>query len=80
MLKSILAYGYTVGSILAPCLISYLEYRNSTTTFNTLVSLTAFKPNHLIFLNGFLVAIYQSTNLLIYIFFNDIRIIETQVR
>jgi hypothetical protein len=46
------------------------------TVFSTLVNLTSHKLNLLIFFNAIIVVLVQFSNLLIWIFFGDIRIIE----
>ena len=70
---------YSVGSFLVPVYIVLDAVAKHKTAFNTLVNLTSFKLNLLIFFNGIMMMLIQFSNLLIWIFFGDIRIIEQKV-
>jgi len=70
---------YTVASFLVPVYIVMDALVKHKTAFNTLVNLTSFKLNLLIFFNGIVMLLIQFSNLLIWIFFGDIRIIEQKV-
>ena len=67
---------YTVASMLIPLYIVQTAVSENKTMFSTLVTLTSYKLNLLIFFNAILVVLVQFSNLLIWIFFGDIRIIE----
>ena len=67
---------YSVVSLLIPVWIVTKAVRENKTAFSTLVDLTSFKLNLLIFLNAAIVLLVQLSNLLVWIFFGDIRIIE----
>ena len=71
---------YSVASFLVPVYIVVDALAQHKTAFNTLVNLTSFKLNLLIFFNGIMMMLVQFSNLLIWIFFGDIRIIEQKVR
>jgi len=63
-------------SLIIPFMIVTDAVKSHETVFGTLVYLTSQKVNLLIFFNGVVVVILLFTNLLIWIFFGDIRIIE----
>jgi hypothetical protein len=70
---------YSVASFFVPVYIVVDALAQHKTAFNTLVNLTSFKLNLLIFFNGIMMMLIQFSNLLIWIFFGDIRIIEQKV-
>ena len=67
---------YSLTSLLVPIWIVVSAVAEHKTMFSTLVNLTSFKLNLLIFFNGIVVLLMQFSNFLIWIFFGDIRIIE----
>ena len=67
---------YTVVSLAIPIWIVTKAIQENKTAFSTLVELTSFKLNLLIFMNAVIVLLVQFSNLLVWIFFGDIRIIE----
>jgi len=67
---------YSLASLLVPIWIVGNAVAEHKTMFGTLVNLTSFKLNLLIFFNGIVVLLMQFSNFLIWIFFGDIRIIE----
>ena len=70
--------GYTIASVLVAAYLIYAAVQEHKTTFARLVSLTSQKLNLLIFLNAIVVVLVQFSNLLISLFFGDIRIIESR--
>ena len=67
---------YTIVSVVTPLWIVATTFNQHKTIFGTLVSLTSFKLNLLLFFNMVVVLLVQFSNLLIMVFFGDIRIIE----
>ena len=70
---------YSAASLIVPIWIVAVAISEHKTTFSTLVDLTSFKLNLLIFFNGVMVLFILFSNFLTWIFFGDIRIIEQKV-
>lgn len=69
---------YTALSTFAAAYLVYSACRDHKTVFAILVSLTSYKLNLLIFFNFLVVLLLQFSNLLVLMFFGDIRIIESR--
>lgn len=67
---------YSAVSLIVPVWIVAVAVSEHKTTFSTLVDLTSFKLNLLIFFNGVMVLLILFSNFLTWLFFGDIRIIE----
>ena len=67
---------YTIVSVATPAVIVYQAFNQHKTMFSTLVALTSSKLNLLLLFNFLLVLLIQFSNLVIWIFFGEIRIIE----
>lgn len=70
---------YSAASLLVPVWIVSVAVNEHKTAFSTLVDLTSFKLNLLIFFNGVVVLLLLFSNFLTWVFFGDIRIIEQKV-
>ena len=70
---------YSVVSLVVPCYIVANAMNNHDTLFGLLVYLTSQKLNLLIFFNAVFMIVVLFTNMLIYVFFGDILIIEQKV-
>ena len=67
---------YSTVSLIVPVWIVAVAVSEHKTTFSTLVDLTSFKLNLLLFFNGVMVLLILFSNFLTWLFFGDIRIIE----
>ena len=65
-----------MGSLVAPVGITAKCYSDNQTLIKTLVALTSSKVNLLLFLNMILVISYQIVNMIISVFFGELKIIE----
>ena len=70
---------YSLVSLVVPVWIVVRAVAEHKTAFGTLVNLTSFKLNLLLFFNGVVVLLIQFFSFLIWAFFGDIRIIEQKV-
>ena len=70
---------YSLVSLVIPIWIVVRTVADHKTAFSTLVNLTSFKLNLLLFFNGVVVLLIQFFSFLIWVFFGDIRIIEQKV-
>ena len=69
---------YTASSVLTPIWIVASALKGHNTVFGMLVSICSNKLNLVIFVNFLLVMLVQFCNLVVKVFFGDIRIIEIQ--
>ena len=76
MLGYYVFFAYTCISLAVPIYIVNKAVNEHDTIFGTLVDLTSYKLNLMIFFNAMLMLLVQFSNWLVWLFFDDIRIIE----